>query len=130
MTVVLDSWSIMRLLEGAEPAASRIEAALDSGDAVMSWLNLGEVYYVLRRAMGEDAAARTVRDIEARVRAILPDRAIVVEAARIKADHRMSYADAFAAATAIQFSAPLWTGDPELLVAGAPWQSVDPSVDP
>ena len=33
----------------------------------------------------------------------------------------MAYADAFAAATAIAHNASLWTGDPELLIVGAPW---------
>ena len=62
------------------------------------------------------------------MRTVLPDRALILEAARIKADYPMSYADAFAAATAIQLGAPLWTGDPELLVADAAWQTVDPGV--
>jgi ribonuclease VapC len=127
MTVVLDSWAIMRLLDGAEPVASRVEAVMDSGEAVMSWLNLGEVYYVLRRAEGEDAAARTVADIETRVHTVLPDRNLVLDAARIKADYPMSYADAFAAATAVRLSVQLWTGDPELLLVDAPWRPHDPS---
>jgi predicted nucleic acid-binding protein len=40
----------------------------------------------------------------------------------LKANHHLSYADAFAAATAIAHDAELWTGDPELLLGGAPWQ--------
>lgn len=127
MTVVLDSWAIMRLLEGVEPAASRVQEQLDSGQAVVNWINLGEVFYVLRRAYGEAAAAGTVRDIEASARAVLPDQALVLDAARIKSEHPMSYADAFAAATAVRFAAPLWTGDPELLVPQAPWSRYDPS---
>jgi predicted nucleic acid-binding protein len=127
MTVVLDSWAIMRLLEGAEPAASRVQKQIDSGDAVMSWINLGEILYVLSRSEGADAASTTVRDIENSVTAVLPDRALVLEAARIKANHAMPYADAFAAATAIRYAAPLWTGDPELLIAGAEWNAYNPS---
>jgi hypothetical protein len=34
----------------------------------------------------------------------------------------MSFADAFAAALAARHDATLWTGDPELLVEGSPWQ--------
>ena len=37
----------------------------------------------------------------------------------------MSYADAFAAAPAIAQDAVVWTGDPELLVAGMPWRWKD-----
>ncbi len=44
----------------------------------------------------------------------------MIEAARIKADHHMAYADAFAAATAMAHHADRWTGDPGLLVHDAP----------
>lgn len=49
----------------------------------------------------------------------------VVAAAAIKADNAMAYADAFAAATAIAHDAILLTGDPELLLADAPWRFAD-----
>jgi uncharacterized protein len=127
MTIVLDSWAIMRLLDGAEPAASRVQAVIDSGDAAMSSINLGEVLYILRRSVGVESAERTVRDVEAVVRVSLPDRSLVMDAAAIKSTFAMSYADAFAAATAVQLDAALWTGDPELLVEGAPWHPFDPS---
>lgn len=42
----------------------------------------------------------------------------VIAAARIKAAHALSFADCFAAATAIRESAPLVTGDPELRKLG------------
>ena len=72
-------------------------------------------------------AERTVRDVEGVVRVSLPDRSLVMDAAAIKSNFAMSYADAFAAATAVQLDAALWTGDPELLIAGAPWHPFDPS---
>lgn len=126
MTVVLDSWAIMRLLEGAEPSASRVQARIDAGEAVMSWINLGEVFYVLTRSVGHAAARSTVSDIEKLVDVQLPDRAAVISAATIKAAHPMSYADAFAAATAMKCAAPLWTGDPELLIEDAAWTTFNP----
>lgn len=39
--------------------------------------------------------------------------------------HPMAYADVFAAATDIAHDGELWTGDPELLVPGAPWSALD-----
>jgi ribonuclease VapC len=39
-----------------------------------------------------------------------------MRAARLKAHHAISYADAFAAATAIDRECPLVTGDPELRI--------------
>lgn len=122
MTVVLDSWAVLRYLEGSEPAAQAVAALLDDETPLLSWINLGEVHYVLRRIHGEDDAAETVRDLRHVVDARLPDERLVLDAARIKATHPMAYADAFAAALAVARDATLWTGDPELLLAGAPWR--------
>jgi len=129
MTVVLDSWAVLALLEGREPAASRIDALLradrPADRPVMSWINLGEVAYVVARESGADDADAVVRDLRPRLRLELPTEARVLEAARIKAMDAMAYADAFAAATAMAHDAPLLTGDPELLVEGAAWQWED-----
>lgn len=126
MTAVLDSWAVMRLLEGAEPAATQVQEQIDSGEALISWINLGEIFYVVRRAAGEQAASETVTSLEMTVRAVLPDRDLVLAAGRIKSDFRMSYADSFAAATAVRHNAVLWTGDPELTVPDAPWRTFIP----
>lgn len=125
MRFVLDSWAVLRLLEGAEPAASRVQSTLDDGTAVMSWMNLGEVFYIVRRLHGQEAAASVLRDLRPRFELDLPDQARVIDAATIKADHAMAYADAFAAATAIAYDATLLTGDPELLLTEAAWRHED-----
>ena len=122
MSVVLDSWAVLRYLEDDEPAAQYVADLLDNGKPLMSWINLGEVHYVLRRAAGEAEASETVRDLRGEIEARLPDERVVLDAARIKADHSMAYADAFAAALAIAEDATLWTGDPELLIEGARWR--------
>lgn len=98
---------------------------MDVERPVVSWINLGEVFYVLRRATGEGPAATTVRDVRDVMDAELPDERRVLAAGRIKSEHAMAYADAFAAATAQAHDAELWTGDPELLVDGAPWRWID-----
>lgn len=122
MTVVLDSWAVLRYLEGTEPAAGLVADLLDQQRPLMSWINLGEIHYVLRRTHGEDAAIETTRDLRHLIDARLPDEPLVLAAARIKADHPMSFADAFGAALATHEDADLWTGDPELLVDDAPWR--------
>ncbi len=122
MTVVLDSWAVIGYLENAEPAATAVAALLERERPVMSWINLGEVFYVVRRGFGEDAATSTIRDLRNEITMELPSEDRVVAAARIKADFPLAYADAFAAATAIAHDGALWTGDPELLVAAAPWR--------
>jgi predicted nucleic acid-binding protein len=122
VTVVLDSWVILRYLEAAEPAAGAVAELLAEQRPVVSWMNLGEVFYVVRRVHGDDEAGTTVRDLREVIAPELPSERRVIEAASLKADHPMAYADAFAAATAIAHQANLWTGDPELLVDGSIWQ--------
>ena len=122
MTVVLDSWAVLRYLEDAGPAAEAVADLLEREKPLMSWINLGEVHYVLRRLQGEDPAAEAVRDLRDVIDARLPDERLVLDAARIKADHPMAYADAFAAALTITQDATLWTGDPELLLDGSTWR--------
>jgi uncharacterized protein len=122
---VLDSWAVLRLLEGSEPAAARVQDILDHHKPTMSWINAGEVFYVVCRDQGEDEARQVIRDLAASADLELPTERRVLEAARLKADHRMSYADAFAAATAVARGATLLTGDPELITGDAPWRYQD-----
>ena len=122
MSVVVDSWALLRYLENTEPAATLVADLLDADRPLMSWINLGKIHYVVRRERGEEEAMETVRDIRDVVDVRLPDERIILAAARLKADHPMAYADAFGAALAIAEDATLWTGDPELLVDGSPWR--------
>lgn len=125
MTDCLDSWAILRWLEGEEPAAGRVERSLETGP-VMSWINLGEVFYVVHRAAGADRARAVVGDLRHRLSLDLPTETRVLEAAAIKARHALAYADAFAVATALSHRASLLTGDPEILDDGDPtWPVVD-----
>jgi predicted nucleic acid-binding protein len=124
MTDCLDSWAIIRWLEGTEPAAERVEHALESG-AVMSWINLGEVAYIVERMAGENRVRDIVQHLRHQLALDLPSESRVLEAARIKASYPMAYADAFAVATALARDATLLTGDPEILDAGGPWRTED-----
>ena len=123
----LDSWAVLRWLEGVEPAASRVDALLAQRAAapVMSWVNLGEVFYVTMRASGRAAADDVVGDLRRLVRLDDASGRRVLEAAAIKATYPMAYADAFAVATALAHGATLVTGDPEILRPGAPWKTED-----
>lgn len=91
----------------------------------MSWINLGEVFYIVTRAAGEPAAQEVVNDLRTR---LLLDEATprrTLEAAALKAAHPMAYADAFAVATARAHAATLLTGDPEILDGPADWAVED-----
>ena len=125
MRFALDSWAVLRLLEGTEPAAGRVEQVLAEDRPTMSWINLGEVFYIVRRDQGDHEAHEVVRDLRLRLDLDLPSEHRVLTAAAIKADHPMAYADAFAAATAAAHDATLLTGDPELLLDDALWRWED-----
>ena len=121
MTVVLDSWAVLAYLDGDEPAAGEIDDLLQAERPLMSWINAGEVLYVLERRHGREVATDTIRDLAAVVDLRLPDESLVADAAGAKASHSMSYADAFCAALAQAVRGEVWTGDPELLIDGAAW---------
>jgi uncharacterized protein with PIN domain len=82
MTVVLDSWAVLRFLENSEPAASLVDGLLESARPLMSWINLGEVHSVIRRSQGEAAATDTVRDLRDVIEVRLPDERLVLDVAR------------------------------------------------
>ena len=114
MTAVLDAWALVAYLKG-EPAADEVDSLVLAGDGVVSEINLGEVVYSLVRSHGEDVALARVRELRGIVRAEAPDWGLTLGAARIKGRHALSYADAFAVATAQRHAAPLYTGDPEIV---------------
>jgi len=91
----------------------------------MSWINVGEVYYIVARATGTREARRVVAELRRRVRLDLPTEDRVLAAAAIKASHLLAYADAFALATAAAHDAVLWTGDPEILEGDPGWSTLD-----
>ena len=124
MTDCLDSWAVLRWLEGEEPAASRVEASLPDRP-VMSWINLGEVSYIVDRKAGSAQAGLVVRELRRQLTLDPPTGARVLEAAAIKARYSIAFADAFAVATAIGHGAVLLTGNPEILDGDPAWPTAD-----
>lgn len=117
---VLDSWALIALLNKEQPASDQVEEYLQQaadGDAflALSIINLGEIYYIVGRSRGNDAADALLGQIKRLpLQIIRADEQRVLAAARLKMAHTIAYADAFAAATAIELDATLLTGDPEL----------------
>ncbi len=107
-----------------EPAASRLDELLPQRP-LMSWINVGEVFYLVDRREGRAAALEVVSDLRTQLSLDVPSPARVLEAAALKSRHRISYADAFAVATAVAHEAVLVTGDPEILSADPSWQTED-----
>lgn len=113
---LLDSFALLAYLK-KEDNYQKVVHIISSEDvlSMINEINLGEVFYILARERGAEKA-------EYFMNTILPSLAIrripnsfedILEAARIKAGHSLSYADCFAVATARREDAPIVTGDPE-----------------
>lgn len=115
---IFDSYALFVYLEGesgSEKVAKIISDALqDKTEIFMSVLNWGEVYYIVLREQGKDAAELYLKTIERYpINIIDAGKELTREAANIKASYKLSYADAFAAALAKLNKAVLVTGDKE-----------------
>ena len=116
---VLDSWALMAWINGERPAVGKVQALLEEADAgqldlSMNMVNAGEVYYLLARQHGDAYAGGFWDDLQTTpIRIVDAPNWLILEAARWKSRYRISYADAFAVATAIRERATLVSGDPD-----------------
>ncbi len=117
-TFVLDSFAVLALL-GREPGSQEVADLLRKAHekkarVLMTWVNAGEVAYIVERRWGMERLYAALALMEATALEIVPvDRELALMTAHIKAEHAIAYADAFAAALAQQYAATLVTGDPE-----------------
>ncbi len=119
---VLDSYALIGYLED-EPFADRIEhlfrsAATGACRLYLHAIQLGEVYYITLREQGETSADLAHARIKSFPLTVIDTvtETLLLTAARLKAQFPISYADAFAAATAKLSKAILLTGDPEFRI--------------
>jgi predicted nucleic acid-binding protein len=117
-TFVLDSFAVLALL-GREPGSQEVADLLRKAQeeeirALMTWVNAGEVAYIVERRWGVERLYAALAAMEATALEIVSvERDLALMAAHIKAEHAIAYADAFAAALAQSCAATLVTGDPE-----------------
>lgn len=116
---VLDSFALLAFLQGEAgmPRVKQVFLQADSGTAqiFLSWINLGEILYIIEREQGQPQARKTLAYIQSLpIEFLEVTPTAVLHAAHLKANHRIAYADAFAATAAHQQHATLLTGDPEL----------------
>jgi predicted nucleic acid-binding protein len=115
---LFDAFPILCWLQ-LEPGCDTVENMLNQADnggitLSMNMINLGEDYYRICRI----ASAKKADEIITKLK-LLPIGFIsvsdnmIMEAAKIKGKYPVSYADAFAIATAIQNKAIIVTADPE-----------------
>ncbi|MCC7117199.1 MAG: type II toxin-antitoxin system VapC family toxin [Anaerolineales bacterium] len=115
---VLDTWAVIAYLED-EPSGEQVEDLIATAHEeqiplYMSVVNVGEVWYTLAREISEEEANASVKSLrDLRIQFEPADWETTQEAARFKSRHKMSYADAFAAALTKSLKAELVTGDHE-----------------
>ncbi|MHB8763834.1 MAG: PIN domain-containing protein [Deferrisomatales bacterium] len=111
---VVDTSALFALIED-EPGADRVQEVLEHREAHLPWIVLLELAYITRQERGDaEAEARyaLAKALPATVTWEL-DEAVVLTAARFKASHRVSLADAVIAAYARRLDAVLLHKDPE-----------------
>jgi uncharacterized protein len=115
---VFDSWAIIAYFED-EPAGQKIEEIIiDANEReIPMWIsvvNAGEVWYIVARQTSPSEADSTIAELRSLgIHFENPDWKATRQAAAFKSKHKMSYADAFAAALSMQKNAHLVTGDNE-----------------
>lgn len=115
----LDSYAIIAYLrkeKGAEQVKNLLHRARKGSVALyLHEVNLGEVQYIIQREKGEQESEKIIAWLRAcPINFVGLEENILSQAAKIKAIHPVSYADAFAVATAIHKKSQLLTGDPEM----------------
>jgi predicted nucleic acid-binding protein len=115
---ILDAWALMAYFKD-EPAGPAVEELIHKASAdkirlLLCVVNWGEVYYGMWRAGGPAVADSAAADLsQLPIELVVADLPLAKQAAIYKATHKMSYADAFAAALAKVKNAELVTGDAE-----------------
>jgi ribonuclease VapC len=115
---VLASHALLALLRD-EPGADLVRGLLENAaekdlSLHMTEVNYAEVQYIVRRREGDAAWLAIAQELQAAPIEFHPvTRSLADVAAGYKARHKLSLADAFAAALAKEKKAELVTGDPE-----------------
>ena len=118
MKKVLDAYGLMLFFE-KEPGYEKIEKifinAVESGEnLLMTSVNFGEVYYIILRECGQERVDEIEKIIYTLpIEIVDADINLTKEAARIKANKKLSYADCFAAGLIRMRKGELITGDKE-----------------
>jgi ribonuclease VapC len=115
---VLDSYAVITYLQkqsGYENVAMIFEECVSKDREVfLCIVNWGEVIYHALRTGGEERAELTEEIIRALpINLVEANKDLTLQAARLKAFKKMSYADCYAAALAMKKKCELMTGDKE-----------------
>ena len=114
--VVLDASAVITFFED-RPGAAKVEeliarAVQGKEELLMSVVNWGEVYYSVWRAKGADFARNVLAEIaQLPIELLAADFELTKLAAELHAQHKLPYADCFAAALAVTHKASVATSD-------------------
>jgi uncharacterized protein len=116
--VVLDSFALVVFFH-KEPGWEKVrkvflELSSSGQKALLCRINWGEFYYIVRRRVGRQKAEEALALLgQLPIDLLSIDDALVREAAELKAEYPISYADAFCIAVAKHHKAQVLTNDPE-----------------
>jgi ribonuclease VapC len=80
----------------------------------MSVVNWGEVYYNTMREQGVSEAEKVILQLDKfPIQIVDVNKELAYEAAKLKGEFRIAYADCFAVALSVRLNADLVTGDPD-----------------
>jgi predicted nucleic acid-binding protein len=113
MTVLIDSWAWIEYWKGGESAKRAAGHIEGDEEAVVSTINLAEVYFWIGKYYDDATAKEKLAVVEKRCFVIPVERDLALEAARLKARHKLALADSLILATAKQTGAKVVTGDPD-----------------
>jgi uncharacterized protein len=116
MRYVLDASALLRFIAneaGAVEVENLLKRALDGEvELFMSAVNWGEVLHYTLKAHGSDVMKTVESQYESvRIQMLVVDNVVARTAAELRFRFKLPYADAFAAAAALQNQATLVTGD-------------------
>lgn len=110
---VLDATALLAYIY-ERPGADQVQAALKGGKVYMNTANLGEVYFIIMRDKGKEAAQLALGRVHSSGIEVVPlGEELALRAARLKSFSGIPYVDGLAAATAQHYQAILLTGDPD-----------------
>ena len=115
---LFDSHALLAFFQnekGAGSVARILQKALDETmERLICTINLGEILYITKRRFGDTKKLEILGRVYQLGFKILPvPDSLVFQAAELKAEYPISYADCFALASALEHSAILVTGDPD-----------------
>ncbi len=116
--LLFDSHALLAFFQnedGAEVVYNILQKSKEKRmDRLICIINLGEIIYMTKKRFGDRKKIEILGRIHQLAFKVLPaPDSLVYQAAEIKADYPISYADCFAVACAQEHNATIVTGDPD-----------------